>query len=269
MRTTVLLLLAAFAARAQDTPKERPKTMTVVTYNILGDGFEKEKRWPALLAILGDSKADVIALQEAVPAFLALLAKEKWAKDYVAAKVDGNTGGQVILSRWPVSRSRLEMLSGRQRRTALIAEIEPFKGESIAVATTHMESPLEAGATRAKQLDEIFRALKDKADAVVLGDFNFGDGEQPDTGRLDKDYADAWTALRGKDAGLTYDLERNPLAELGKFKGEKSRRIDRVLVRSGPWKPKEIRIIGDAPLADDAKLFPSDHFGLLAVLERE
>ncbi len=267
MRTAALVLAAAMTVFAQDAA--RPKKMTVVTYNILGDGFEKEKRWPALLKILSESMADIIALQEVVPAFLALLAKEDWAKGYVVAKVDGNTGGQYILSRWAVTKSKLHVLSGRQRRTALLAHVETSKGESLAVATMHMESPLEAGKTRANQLDGIFGALKGGTEAIALGDFNFGDGEQPDTGRLDPAYTDVWTALKGRAPGLTYDLELNPLADAGKFKGEKSRRIDRILVRSATWKATEIRIIGAAPLADDPKLFPSDHYGLRVVLARD
>jgi hypothetical protein len=32
----------------------------------------------------------------------------------------------------------------------------------------------------------MFNPLKDEHDAVLLGDFNFGDGEEPDTSHLDK-----------------------------------------------------------------------------------
>jgi hypothetical protein len=54
------------------------------------------------------------------------------------------------------------------------------------------------------------------------------------------------------------------MAKSGSFPGEKSRRIDRILLRSAVWKPGSIRILGDAPvMPGDRSLFPSDHFGLV------
>ena len=59
------------------------------------------------------------------------------------------------------------------------------------------------------------------------------------------------------------------MARRGAFRGEKSRRIDRILVRSSEWAPGEVRLIGREPLAPgDRSLFPSDHFGLAGVLRR-
>ena len=60
------------------------------------------------------------------------------------------------------------------------------------------------------------------------------------------------------------------MAKKGSFPGEKSRRLDRILLRSSVWKPREIRMIGDQPINPGKKdLFPSDHFGLLAGLHRD
>ena len=60
------------------------------------------------------------------------------------------------------------------------------------------------------------------------------------------------------------------MARGGSFPGEKSARIDRILLRSPGWKPKEVAIIGDKPIHPGKKdLFPSDHFGVKGTLVRK
>jgi hypothetical protein len=60
------------------------------------------------------------------------------------------------------------------------------------------------------------------------------------------------------------------MAKKGSFPGEKSRRLDRIFLRSTVWKGKDIRIIGDQPITPGKKdLFPSDHFGLVATVKRD
>lgn len=50
----------------------------------------------------------------------------------------------------------------------------------------------------------------------------------------------------------------------------KSRRLDRILIRSSLWKPASVRIVGDQPVTPgDKSLFPSDHFGLTGTVTRE
>jgi hypothetical protein len=74
--------------------------------------------------------------------------------------------------------------------------------------------------------------------------------------------------LRRGEAGCTWNIEKNEMARRGSFPGEGSRRLDRILIRSRTWKPKAVRLLGTEPLSTERKdLFPSDHFGLLAVFE--
>lgn len=137
------------------------------------------------------------------------------------------------------------------------------------VATTHLESPLAEGPVRGRQLDAIFPRLKDADDAVFLGDFNFGDAE-PEEKRIDSAYVDLWKSLKANDPGYTWNIETSDMARKGSFPGEKSRRLDRILLRTPLWKAKGIRIIGDQPIPPGKKdLFPSDHFGLVATIARD
>jgi endonuclease/exonuclease/phosphatase family metal-dependent hydrolase len=242
----------------------------VLTYNVLADPVELERRIPRLFEVMRDANADLLMLQEVAPWFVELLEREGWLRDYEAAHIDGRLAlpnGQMILSRVPISRSRARRLSGRQGRTVLVCEITLAAANAIVLATTHMESYLEDGPTRAKQLDEIFAELANEtAPTLFAGDLNFGDGEQPDTAHLDPAFIDLWTTLHPGDPGFSWNIERSPMAAAGSFVGEPSRRLDRMLLRGADWVPSEIEIIGDRSVSDHPELFPSDHFGLVAEL---
>jgi endonuclease/exonuclease/phosphatase family metal-dependent hydrolase len=269
----------------------RDDRLTLLTYNVLASPVFVELRTRAVLDILERSKADVIALQEVADWFLTELLAEPWARGYHMPTRNGQPfapGGQVILSRRPIVRVNAAVLMGRQRREVLVAEIKVGE-RTVAIATSHMESFLEDGPTRARQLEAIFGMLARAQDAVFMGDMNFGDGEEPETSKLDPRYVDLWTALRPSDAGFTWNMDNNPFARIGAFVGEPNRRLDRILVRSDTWRPSAIAIIGDRSagrrtlrLSDRARIemperpptteepeievFPSDHYGLTATL---
>ena len=278
------------------TPSQRPqgKSLRLLTYNVLATPIFPELRSGAVLAILEASDADVIALQEVAGWFLHELLAAPWvtAKGYHLSESQGQPfapGGQLLLAKRPFHDVSAAVLPGRQRRVLLVGELE-IDGRLMAVATTHMESFLEDGPVRAQQLDGIFELLGAADDAVFLGDLNFGDGEQPETDRLDARYVDPWLALHPGDPGFTWNNEENPIAGIGAFVGEPNRRLDRILVRSEAWTAKSCAIIGDQaagrrPLTREQRLriqmperpmpppepvtidvFPSDHYGLIADL---
>ena len=276
------------AAPAPSTPAE----LRLVTYNVLATPAYAELRTRAVLRTLEDSKADIIALQEVAGWLLKPLLDEPWVRDGYRVTREGGQpiapGGQLILSRFPIDDVQWGVLTGRQRRTVVAVRVR-IRGRTLRVATTHMESFLEDGPVRAEQLTAIFRLLDGADDGVLLGDLNFGDGEQPETGRLDPRYRDLWTALKPGNPGYTWNMDENPLARYGAFKGEQNRRLDRILVRSAQWHAQSITIIGnlsaaqrpftravrasiqmpDVDRGDDEPVidvFPSDHYGLLGTL---
>lgn len=250
----------------------------VLSYNILADAVAIERRIPALLRTMEAAEPDVLALQEVAPWFLDWIAGSKWLSSFEVATIDGQPAlpnGQMILSRLPIIGSRARRLSGRQGRTVLISRIELGPNEQLGLATTHMESLLEDGPIRARQLDEIFEELQRERDdeqvsaTVFAGDLNFGDGEQPDSAHLDPEFVDLWRTRRAREPGFTWDIEHSEMARAGSFVGEPSRRLDRILVRARDWWPAAIEIIGDRPVEPgDRRLFPSDHFGLVGELMR-
>jgi endonuclease/exonuclease/phosphatase family metal-dependent hydrolase len=271
-------------------------SLRLLTYNILASPVYVKLRSKKLLSILERSNADIIALQEVTGWFLDALVHAPWIGGYQMTRTkEGEPfapGGQLILSRKPIESVRAVILVGGQRRTLLIANIR-VGGRLMSVATTHMESYLDDGAVRAAQLTTIFELLAPAEDALLMGDLNFGQSAQPETSRLDPAYVDVWTVLRGDEAGFTWDIADNPIARIGAFVGEPSRRLDRILLRSPQWKPKIVSIIGNRSagqrklsrsdrmmiempdrVSDKDKeptidVFPSDHYGLTAVFERQ
>jgi len=244
--------------------------VSFVTYNVLADPVGVRRRIPALMKLLEQSGADVIALQEVAPWLLGTLGRQGWVRHYHVTRFHGRVtapGGQMILSRFPILRSSSHVLPGKQRRTVVIARLK-IGDHTVAVATTHMESYLEDGPIRARQLDRIFALVKGEDNAVVLGDLNFGDGEQPETAHLHKRYQDLWLVLEPGKPGYTWDNERSEMARRGAFPKEKSRRLDRILVRAEGYRPSSVRIIGNEPVAGSRELFPSDHFGLVGEIVR-
>lgn len=244
--------------------------LTLVTYNVLADPSLADHRLPSLLALLKATDADIIALQEVTPWFLKALGRQPWIRSYhrTPSRAGGAPGGLLILSRFPITRTLVAALPGRQGRKALLADLRVDR-TTLAVLTCHLESPLKASKTRAAQLAVLWPLMQHAPDAVLLGDLNFGDKAQPETKHLPKTYRDLWTSLRKDAPGYTWDRERSAMAADGAFPGEQSRRLDRILWRSKQWRPHTVRVIGTHPVAPDKPgVFPSDHFGLLGVLQR-
>jgi endonuclease/exonuclease/phosphatase family metal-dependent hydrolase len=252
----------------ENNPTGLPEKLTIVTYNVLADANNTDKRLGPLLEVIESANADIIVMQECTGFFISALRKTGWSKQYTFIPEDMDataTGGLLILSRFPVIKTHFKFLKSRQDRGALVIKCRAGKSE-FSVATIHLDSYLEDGPIRAIQLEQVFAMLGNTGDAVLAGDFNFGDNEQPETDALDSAYADCWKKLRPSEPGYTWNMEKSELARANSFPKERSRRIDRVLVRSVQWQPAEIRIIGTSRIAP--MVFPSDHFGLCATLKR-
>jgi poly(A) polymerase len=269
------------------------QTLTLLTYNVLASEVFVTARMKAVCTILRKADADIVALQEVAPFVTEALTAGDCFANYPFANPEhrrASPDGQLIVSKLPIARSAVQLLTSAQHRTVLIAEI-PHGSRGLMVATTHMDSPLGSQAIRAQQLKEIVRLMEAADDAVLMGDLNFGDGEQPTTSAIPASYQDVWLVLHAGDPGYTWNNDKNPLAAIGAFVGEPNRRLDRILVRSSVWRASSVRLIGDAPAAQEVltrrdrariempdrdsetwsepmiEVFPSDHFGLLATFE--
>ncbi len=254
-------------------PPSSVRQLTLVTYNVMGGGHREGTRLPALLAILRAAAPDIVALQEVSARTVAALRSQPWARRYhwtLSPGARSPHGGLLILSRFPISRSLIADLPGDSDSNGLLADLR-VEGAILAVLNCHLGSPPGAGQLRASQLAVIFPLMQHAADAVLIGDLGFGDKDQPETDKLDKSFRDLWSALRKDAPGYTWDREINPMTRPPIWNGPPGldRRQDRILWRSATWRPHTIRLLGDRPVSrHEPSLFPSDHFGLLGVLQR-
>lgn len=258
---------AAWTPVPEDAPAApQSASLTLLTWNTLWDRYDSDRihtarRRPLLLDALRAADADVIALQEAEPALLALLLSTPWVRGSYTlwadpAGRDVADCGLLLLSRVPVREAGLHVL-GRHKAVAAVV-VETAKGP-VTVAVTHLSSDHSAhgAARRDAELADLATGLAAvEGEVALLGDFNDG-GETPQD-RLGM--PDAWSRVHGADDRTpTFDPSVNPLAAVSSLTGRASR-LDRVLVRSERLWPVSATLLGDVPAQDG--LYVSDHFGV-------
>ena len=149
-------------------------------------------------------------------------------------------------------------------RKLLVAELR-INEQPLHIATVHLESYKHSAPARKKQLKEIFPILGQIQHVMLMGDFNFCASWTGENSNLDPGYQDLWSLLNPNEPGYTEDTTIN-LMRL-EYKGKhKQVRFDRMLLRSSNpgWQPQEIGLLGTEPVsADQPRIFPSDHFGLV------
>ncbi|MFI5767990.1 poly(A) polymerase [Streptomyces sp. NPDC051658] len=259
---------AAWTPVPEDAPAPAPASgpLTLLTWNTLWDRYDSDRidtarRRPLLLDALRAADADVIALQEAEPALLALLLAAPWVRGGYTlwadpAGRDVAHCGLLLLSRVPVREAGLHALGPHKAVAAVV--VETAEGP-VTVAVTHLSSDHSANGAgrRDAELTDLATGLAAvEGDVALLGDFNDG-GDTPQD-RLGM--TDAWSRVHGADDRTpTFDPSVNPLAAVSSLTGRVSR-LDRVLVRSERLRPVSAVLLGDVPTPDG--LYVSDHFGV-------
>lgn len=262
--------------------------LRVLTLNIWNLGGDWRARRRAVLSVIRSCEADVVCLQEVVEAGgknqAEWLAGElgDWSWTYAGEPpydLDDVLFGNAVLARWPVTDTAVAHLphvpdEHEVQRLAVHARVD-----GVDVFSTHLAWQLHDAALRERQvlaLVDFVEARTDRAAGigpVVAGDFNaepdsscirYLCGLQP-LGGASTYLQDAWRVAGDGGPGLTW-MNRNPHAALD---AEPERRLDYVFSgfhgRSGSGRPFECRVVADEPVDG---VWPTDHFGVLAVLER-
>jgi endonuclease/exonuclease/phosphatase family metal-dependent hydrolase len=240
--------------------------LRVCTFNVWFDPYESARRCAAVLAILAESQADVIALQEVTPPFLSALLAQPWlraAYSVSRSKLIGTRYDVVMLSKLPVRHFVSHEISTDMGRRLHALTIQTTRG-SLVVAGIHLESMRERTPMRLRQIEECTPILS-RADASIwVGDFNSAPSSEEDEA-IRCAFRDVWDEL-SQAPGYTRDTTKN--AMLAKVKADRHQRIDRVFLRGEGFLPTRVRMLGTTPLPDtDGQVFPSDHFGLIAEFE--
>ncbi|GAA0320024.1 hypothetical protein GCM10010302_69040 [Streptomyces polychromogenes] len=266
---------AAWRPVRADPGARPPARVRLLTWNTLWDRYDAPRiatarRRPMLLAELAAADADVIALQEAEPALLALLLAQPWVRRGYTLGTDPDGSdvadtGLLVLSRLPVREAGVHALGPHKAVAAVAVDTA---GGPLVVAATHLSSDhSENGAGRREaELARLAEGLGGlDAGLVLLGDFN--DGRSGSAGPAAVlGLRDAWSEVYGPDDDTpTFDPGANPLAAVGSLTGRPGR-IDRILLSSGAGaRVRAAALRGDSPAPDG--LFASDHFGVEATVE--
>jgi endonuclease/exonuclease/phosphatase family metal-dependent hydrolase len=242
--------------------------LRVATYNVWFDAFEFSRRCAAVLRILEEQAADIIALEEVTQPFLDVLLRTPWVQQHYRLSRDHVDPTQrydvVMLSRLPARfvAHTLTSIMGRKLHTL---EIDTTEG-LLAVAGIHLESMRDMTPTRLTQIDECLPRFARARTAIWLGDFNAAPETEEDV-RILRHFADTWASLKSAP-GYTRDTTQNSM--LARIKDDRHQRIDRIFLRSDCLVPKDIEMLGTRPLeGTQGRVFPSDHFGLVAELVRQ
>ena len=160
----------------------------IVTYNVHKcRGMDRRVRPERIAAVLRETCADVIALQEVL--CVSGAARERDQARYIAEelgldyrlgehrRLDGGAYGNVILSRWPLREAHNYDITwrGRERRGCLRADV-PVSDSStpLHVFNIHLGTAFIERRHQARQLvgEEILNDKNLSGARVVLGDFN-------------------------------------------------------------------------------------------------
>jgi len=259
--------------RRPPTPVEQ---LSLVTFNIWFGEHRWRERLAHLLGLVARCEPDIVALQEVTPRQLEHILAAEWVrKDFLVSDVSGSTlrpHGVLLLSRLPIDHVALCRLPSRKDRKLLLASVDTGHGR-ISIGNLHLESSPDNQFLRLAQLKRVFSNQAAAKNALLLGDFNFDPRSKAEQSRLGRrHYTDLWSALSsGRGAGHTVDSSRNQMRFLQKRK-HKHVRFDRILLRSvAPgWVPRSIRLLGTEPISPATPdTYPSDHFGLTAIIERQ
>ena len=262
-RRTLVLSAAALPLAGCMTRAGGRETLSVATFNIWHDAGDWRARLPLIVGALAKSDCDVIALQEVLEDAGKGLPNQA---ETIAAMLSGYTVrfastnppgatrryGNALLTRVPIvetAERKLEPLS--DYRTALRIRLGG-RIASLDIVCTHLAHEAHAGPVRARQLQDLMAWLpQDGVPTVIMGDFN---APLTDAG------------LRPLDPRFTSAaLPPSVTTTLNTSRGHEPRIIDHIFAQRDALVIGQAERFGDIPTANE---YPSDHFGVRAVLKR-
>eukprot|EP00931_Biecheleriopsis_adriatica_P111137 TRINITY_DN85486_c0_g1_i1.p1 TRINITY_DN85486_c0_g1~~TRINITY_DN85486_c0_g1_i1.p1 ORF type:complete len:266 (+),score=44.24 TRINITY_DN85486_c0_g1_i1:40-798(+) len=243
--------------------------LKLLTFNIWFAKHEMARRMQAICDIIGSKSPDLVALQEITAQHWALCREHPAMAGFTWSIPPPDQRYFTLLgSRWPFSHppTRHEFEVTLMGRDLLYATVTPPGLPPLVFATSHLES-LDRAKVRKEQIGESLQALQHASDAVFCGDTNIDervDGEIA----LPAPWRDAWLEAKPDDPGYTFDVERNGmLLQLDDWARTNHARLrfDRFWIKSSSYAVSGIELLDET--IDGRALWPSDHFGLLLVLD--
>jgi exonuclease III len=259
---------------------ELSKNISVLSYNIWFDKENKNERTVSLIENIRIINPDIVCFQEVTEDVLKYI-KKKLTLYNIFPKTLDSAYGCVIISKYPISKTKIYKLTSNMNRTLLVAKIdvrfEFLEGDMIRaenkhllISTCHYESEFNSvNLTKMAQFDEVKTILnrlsKQYSKIIHCADTNITGTEQTRYLTNDPEWKDAWIEM-GSDASEchTYDCFTND--NLMKRKIKLRSRIDRTIYKSDGTLTcinfKMIKGVMDF-------IQPSDHHGILSVFHLE
>jgi endonuclease/exonuclease/phosphatase family metal-dependent hydrolase len=280
---------------AMAVSQSQADTVRVVTFNLLhggpwsgliGNGADLNERLELVVEQIAALRPDVVALQEASVGGKRGNVAERLGRALGIERIHAPTTSQVfgigwldrtitsairfnegpaVLSRFPIVGSEIVALPRCANR------LFPRVLLRVEVRTPH--GPLDFYSTHTSRDDcqlrrvaELVGARRGPLPAIVAGDFNTRENADAYVELLGAGFVDAFRAVNPDAAGPT------SRQQVDAVRSTVSRRIDFVFVvpgANGAPRVRESRVVLDVPRrrADGTTLWPSDHYGVLAVIE--
>lgn len=251
------------------------KNISVLSYNVWFDKENKGKRTVSLVENIKILDPDVVCFQEMTEDVLSYI-KKRLTKYYVYPKTLNSVYGCVIISKYPISKTKTYTLSSNMNRSLLVAKIDVLfeildgdmiraENRYILVSTCHYESEFNnVNPTKIKQFNEVKiildRLSKQYGNIIHCADTNITGVEQTQYLTNDIEWIDAWIKNgSNNDDCYTYDCYTNDNLMNRKIKLRS--RIDRTAYRSnGALTCTDFKIVKG--VLDFIQ--PSDHHGILS-----
>ena len=185
---------------------------------------------------------------------------------------NGRTPAGINVAATNTSMVQIPTIYGRRGLYVDLKLLPPASDDEtkIRVMTTHLESGMNKGDTRRKQLDTLQKAAAaDRIPTFLVGDMNI-DPSYPENSALPGQ--DLWHVTHRDDPGFTEDTYINEMRFWAHGGKTKRVRYDRImLLNSKPnHRVVDVKLLGATPFQHpngQSLLWPSDHFGLVARLE--
>jgi endonuclease/exonuclease/phosphatase family metal-dependent hydrolase len=266
----------------------------VATINILSDLSRWEERGPLIVQGLAEAGPDIIALQEVNlstgivgangvrPNTAAWLAERlNFNHVHLTPKTGKSAGeeGIAIISRLPFAATA-DLDLKTQDRVAQYVQVR-IQDRPLIIANGHFFWQPGDSSQRLRQVERLLDWLSpflDHVPVVICGDFN----SLPDTktvARMRVNLASAYEAVHGAEPEYTFPtpLPSSKLAmlrtllaywrdiRLSELRLKLRGTLDYIFVNAR-LRAADARLILDRPAPSDPKLYPSDHYGLMADL---
>lgn len=259
--------------------------LTIATINIYADLSLWERRRTLLADGLAALSPDLIAVQEAElrQDTARWLAAQLGMEHIHLTPKTGNwrhEEGLAILSRLPFQR-RAELDLITQDRVTQYVQVS-VDGRPLGLANAQLYWMPGESPKRVQQVERLLNWLREipgNPPLVVAGDFN-ATPDMPSILRMEEEFVSAYRAVHGREPDYTTPtpLPRSrgfllksmvrllKYIELSRLRLARRVTLDYIFV-DRRLHVLDSQVILNRPAAEDARLYPSDHFGISAVIE--